>query len=209
MTVQPSCIPLNYTGISFLVDQLEAKSAKASEDQKSEENEPQNQETETETSDVTTPRTAFHRETDIDTKMTLYDLIRRIAKYTSMPQAVFVVGILYIDRYLTSQTHPAELTENNVQLVTLTAMMLAQKFYVDNPLDNKSWAWIGNTPIRTVNACEVLFLTTCSFQLIVAPDKHRKYSHALERVIRKRQSPRKKETKEDKEKEPVAHKAKD
>ncbi len=102
--------------------------------------------------------------------LTLYDLVRRIAKYSEIPKSVFVVGILYIDKLLAECRRTKNrfyLTKTNVNNVTLVAMMIAQKYFIDTPLDNKSWAWIGNIPLAHLNEYETMFLRINQFRLSI------------------------------------------
>ncbi|KAG9397393.1 Cyclin PHO80-like [Carpediemonas membranifera] len=122
--------------------------------------------------------------------LSLYDIVRRIAKYSEIPKDVFVIGILYIDKVLTEPSRGRQkffLTKNNVNTITLTSMMLAQKYYVDTPLDNKSWAWIGNIPLSLLNKYEMDFLRICQFKLTIAPERHAKYLSALDDLVQRRQ----------------------
>ncbi|GIQ87905.1 cyclin PHO80-like protein, partial [Kipferlia bialata] len=102
--------------------------------------------------------------------MSLFQLVRRVARYSNATTEQFCVGLLYLDRIVSkkfSDGRRVYMTENTSHMMVLTASMLACKFLQDVALDLQSFAWIGGVDLHQLRAAEHAMLRLLAFDMLV------------------------------------------
>jgi hypothetical protein len=101
----------------------------------------------------------------------------RILKYASCSNECFILALIYIDRLI--QRNNFLLTELNVHRVTITAVLLAAKFFDDAYYNNAYYSKVGGVLGIELNGLEVDFLFRINFSLHVTPEVFEKYKAEL------------------------------
>ncbi|CAB9518173.1 Cyclin-U4 [Seminavis robusta] len=99
--------------------------------------------------------------------------LERIHKYASCSSQCFIMALIYIDRLI--QRNGFLLTELNVHRVTVTAILLAAKFFDDAYYNNAYYAKVGGVLVAEMNGLEVDFLFRINFSLHVSPELFEQY----------------------------------
>uniref|UniRef100_A0A7S0EVZ1 Cyclin n=1 Tax=Hanusia phi TaxID=3032 RepID=A0A7S0EVZ1_9CRYP len=110
------------------------------------------------------------------------DYAERIAKYSSCSYCCFVVGIIYMDRFIQRQRmleRDFRINSLNVHRLLLASVMVAAKFLDDFYYSNEFWAKIGGVPNVELNTLEIEFLFLTNFELHVARDVYDSYREEL------------------------------
>ncbi|KAG8339554.1 Cyclin Cyclin N terminal domain [Trypanosoma vivax] len=94
-------------------------------------------------------------------KISVWDYMRRIAKYSGCSPECFVVGAIFIDRYLTKTNFP--ITFRNVHRLVITAMLISAKLRDDIFFSNAYYASIGGVSNSELNRLEINFLETINW----------------------------------------------
>ncbi|CAL0310345.1 unnamed protein product [Lupinus luteus] len=105
--------------------------------------------------------------------------IDRIFKYSGCSPSCFVVGHIYIDRFI--QHTEVKLTSLNVHRLLITSIMLAAKFMDDAFFNNAYYAKVGGVSTGELNRLEMSFLFSIDFRLQVSVDTFGKYCWQLEK----------------------------
>jgi hypothetical protein len=101
----------------------------------------------------------------------------RILKYAACSNECFILALIYIDRLI--QRNNFLLTELNVHRVTITAVLLAAKFFDDAYYNNAYYSKVGGVLGSEMNGLEVDFLFRINFSLHVTPEVFEKYKAEL------------------------------
>mmetsp|Transcript_57660 Transcript_57660/g.151744 ORF Transcript_57660/g.151744 Transcript_57660/m.151744 type:complete len:247 (+) Transcript_57660:339-1079(+) len=110
------------------------------------------------------------------------DYAERIAKYSSCSSCCFVVGIIYIDRFIEqqkAQNREFRMNSLNVHRLMLSSIMVAAKFLDDFYYSNEFWAKIGGVPNNELNTLELEFLFLTNFDLHVRREVYDMYRERL------------------------------
>jgi hypothetical protein len=107
----------------------------------------------------------------------VFELFFRILKYASCSNECFILALIYIDRLI--QRNNFLLTELNLHRVTITAVLLAAKFFDDAYYNNAYYSKVGGVLGSEMNGLEVDFLFRINFSLHVTPDVFEKYKAEL------------------------------
>ena len=102
--------------------------------------------------------------------VSVMDYSERIAKYSSCSYCCFVVGVIYMDRFIQQQRHMQKdfhVHSLNVHRILLASVMVAAKFLDDFYYSNEFWAKIGGVPNAELNTLELEFLFMTNFDLHV------------------------------------------
>ena len=102
--------------------------------------------------------------------VSVMDYSERIAKYSSCSYCCFVVGVIYMDRFIQQQRHMQRdfhVHSLNVHRILLASVMVAAKFLDDFYYSNEFWAKIGGVPNAELNTLELEFLFMTNFDLHV------------------------------------------
>ncbi|CAN0001363.1 unnamed protein product, partial [Ectocarpus sp. 4 AP-2014] len=101
----------------------------------------------------------------------------RILKYSSCSNECFVLGLIYMDRFI--QRNDFALTALNVHRVAITSVMVAAKFFDDQYYNNAYYAKVGGVPCVEMNSLEIEFLFGLDFNLAVTSEEYRNYRERL------------------------------
>ncbi|EKX44257.1 hypothetical protein GUITHDRAFT_43885, partial [Guillardia theta CCMP2712] len=110
------------------------------------------------------------------------DYAERIAKYSSCSYCCFVVGVIYMDRFIQRQRmleRDFRINSLNVHRLLLASVMVAAKFLDDFYYSNEFWAKIGGVPNVELNTLEIEFLFLTNFELHVRIDVYDSYREEL------------------------------
>jgi hypothetical protein len=101
--------------------------------------------------------------------ISIADYMRRIHHFVGCNDEIFVVGLIYIDRFLFRR--PAIVMNTlTVHRLVVTAILVAAKFYNDSVFNNKFFARVGGLATSELNLLETEFLFGIDFKLIVESD---------------------------------------
>mmetsp|Transcript_1137 Transcript_1137/g.2474 ORF Transcript_1137/g.2474 Transcript_1137/m.2474 type:complete len:237 (+) Transcript_1137:165-875(+) len=110
------------------------------------------------------------------------DYAERIAKYSSCSYCCFVVGVIYMDRFIRQQRalqRDFRVNSLNVHRLMLSSIMVAAKFLDDFYYSNEFWAKIGGVPNSELNTLELEFLFLTNFELHVKRETYDGYREEL------------------------------
>ncbi|KAJ4733364.1 Cyclin-P3-1 [Rhynchospora pubera] len=105
--------------------------------------------------------------------------MERIYKYSKCSPSCFVLGLVYMDRYL--QQPGVCVTSLNVHRLLITSVVLAAKFIDDAFYNNAYYAKVGGISTREMNRLELNMLFCIDFRLKVDVTTFGKYCLQLEK----------------------------
>mmetsp|Transcript_25028 Transcript_25028/g.59119 ORF Transcript_25028/g.59119 Transcript_25028/m.59119 type:complete len:230 (-) Transcript_25028:158-847(-) len=106
------------------------------------------------------------------------DYVERIRKYSLCSPCCFVIGLVFMDRYL--QRNPDFILSSlSVHRLVLTSVLLAAKFLDDFYYNNSFWAKVGGIPVAELNALELELLFKLNFDLHVSVEEYIRYRGTL------------------------------
>ncbi|KAF8279568.1 putative CYC2-like cyclin 6 [Trypanosoma cruzi] len=111
-------------------------------------------------------------------QISVFDYIRRIAKYSYCSPECFVLSIIYIDRYLFATKFP--LTFRNVHRLMITAVIVSAKLRDDTHYSNTYYASLGGISTAELNGLELEFLKTIDWMTWVEPSQFEEYRAGLQ-----------------------------
>lgn len=114
-------------------------------------------------------------------------LTNRIQKYFQCSYECFVCSLAYIELLLRNQQfvlnsysiHRVILTTYNRNLVLMSSMVAAAKFYDDSFFTNDLYARIGGVPVDEMNNLELDFVFLINFSLLITPEEYQKFYNEL------------------------------
>lgn len=115
--------------------------------------------------------------------VSVIDYSERIAKYSSCSYCCFVVGVIYMDRFIQQQRamqRDFHIHSLNVHRILLASVMVAAKFLDDFYYSNEFWAKIGGVPNAELNTLELEFLFMTNFDLHVSRAVYDSYREELQ-----------------------------
>ncbi|CUF16635.1 CYC2-like cyclin, putative [Bodo saltans] len=101
--------------------------------------------------------------------MTIRLYCERIVKYSKCTPEAFVVGMLLLCKFTVFSGHP--ITVFNVHRMLITSTLIAAKMRDDEYYANTYYARIGGITADELNALEVHFLTTLSWDMWIGEDE--------------------------------------
>lgn len=105
-------------------------------------------------------------------KITLYEYLMRIKKYTNFEFSSLILSLIYIDRLC---LEGIELNENNIFKIVLTSIMISIKYNEDTFYQNDFIAKIGGVTIKELNKLEYKFSQILDFNFFVDHEDYNKY----------------------------------
>lgn len=114
--------------------------------------------------------------------VSVIDYSERIAKYSSCSYCCFVVGVIFMDRFIQQQRalqKDFHVHSLNVHRILLASVMVAAKFLDDFYYSNEFWAKIGGVPNAELNTLELEFLFMTNFDLHVSRAVYDSYREEL------------------------------
>ncbi|KAJ3676296.1 hypothetical protein LUZ60_003708 [Juncus effusus] len=106
--------------------------------------------------------------------------LERIYKYAKCSPSCFVLGLVYMDRYLEKEKSVV-VTSLNVHRLVVTSVVLAAKFSDDAFFNNAYYAKVGGISTKEMNRLELNLLFCIDFRLRVDVSTFGKYCIQLEK----------------------------
>eukprot|EP01059_Diplonema_ambulator_P005102 TRINITY_DN14818_c0_g1_i1.p1 TRINITY_DN14818_c0_g1~~TRINITY_DN14818_c0_g1_i1.p1 ORF type:complete len:236 (+),score=50.28 TRINITY_DN14818_c0_g1_i1:236-943(+) len=95
--------------------------------------------------------------------MSLADYVQRIADYSCLSVAPYIVAVMFLDRL--DARHPHIIGHRNIHKLFLTALCVAHKAIEEYQLLNSTFSVIGAVSLPTLRACEAQFVTLLDWDL--------------------------------------------
>ena len=108
----------------------------------------------------------------------LKDYLKRIKTYSIASTEAFILALIYIDRYTTSNDNLC-VTPQNIHKLVITSIQSAAKFVDDFRYNNADMARIGGMSCQELNKLEQEFLTGIDFDLYVKLDEYQNIYHYI------------------------------
>ncbi|TVU19293.1 hypothetical protein EJB05_35433 [Eragrostis curvula] len=121
--------------------------------------------------------TIFHGHRVPDLSIKLY--AERIFKYAQCSPSCFVLGLIYMERYL--QQPNIYMTSLSVHRLLITSVVVAAKFIDDGFFNNAYYGKVGGISTREMNRLELDLLFSLDFRLKVNLETFRSYCLQLEK----------------------------
>lgn len=107
----------------------------------------------------------------------------RLVRYFKCSSNVYVIALIYLDRFLTARTN-ITINRLNIHRLLLVALVVAVKFHEDSTYFNSYYAQVGGLELQELNRLEREFFNGLNFQLAVTPSQFQVYvdelgTHAL------------------------------
>ena len=110
-------------------------------------------------------------------KISIFDYLLRIQKYSNIENSTFIIALIYIDRIC--EKKKIILTKYNIHRILFTSILIATKYNEDIIYDNLFYSKIAGVTIKELLILENYFLNIIDFDLFVSEDIYQKYSEYL------------------------------
>ena len=110
-------------------------------------------------------------------KISLFDYLYRIQKYTGVENSTLILALIYIDRICSKKQ--VTLTKYNIHRLLFTSIIIAIKYNEDTKYDNVFYSKIGGVSTNELLQLEGAFLKIINFELFVRDDLYKKYNDYL------------------------------
>jgi hypothetical protein len=110
-------------------------------------------------------------------KISIFDYLLRIQKYSNIENSTFIIALIYIDRIC--EKKKIILTKYNIHRILFTSILIATKYNEDIIYDNLFYSKIAGVTIKELLILENYFLNIIDFDLFVSDDIYQKYSEYL------------------------------
>lgn len=110
-------------------------------------------------------------------KISIFDYLLRIQKYSNIENSSFIIALIYIDRICTKKG--IILTKYNIHRILFTAILIAAKYNEDIIYDNLYYSKIAGVEIKELLVLENAFLNYIDFELFISNDIYKQYSEYL------------------------------
>lgn len=104
--------------------------------------------------------------------------IARLLQYAPCDRECFLTALIYMDRL--AEKCGFVFTSMNVHRSYLVSLMIAAKFFEDQPCDNGYFATVGGVSIQEVNSMEITFLTLLNYRVAVTGIEYNLYAQVVE-----------------------------
>jgi len=108
----------------------------------------------------------------------LESYIARLLQYAPCDRECFISALLYMDRL--SDRCGFVFNSMNIHRAYLTALLIAAKFFEDQPCDNAYFATVGGVSTHEMNNLEIQFLSLTEFRVTVTTWEYNLYSQLVE-----------------------------
>lgn len=113
--------------------------------------------------------------------ITLEAYIARLIQYAPCEKECFLAALLFMDRL--AERHNFIFNSMNVHRSYLVSLLLAAKFFEDQPCDNGYFATVGGVSLQELNSMEVQFLTLVEYRICVTQWEFNMYAQLLEENV--------------------------
>ena len=110
-------------------------------------------------------------------KISIYDYLLRIQKYSNAENNTIVLAIIYIDR-ICSKTNMI-LNKYNIHRILISSILVAIKYNEDQIYDNVYFSKVAGVPVSELNYLERKFLEIINYDLFVSDELFKKYNKYL------------------------------
>jgi len=104
--------------------------------------------------------------------------IARLLQYAPCDREVFLTALIYMDRL--TERCGFVFNSMNVHRSYLTSLMVAAKFFEDQPCDNGYFATVGGVSIQEINAMELTFLGLLEYRVAITGADYNVYAQVME-----------------------------
>jgi hypothetical protein len=111
-------------------------------------------------------------------KLSIFDYLLRIQKYSNIENSTFIIALIYIDRIC--QKKGIILTKYNIHRILFTSILIAIKYNEDIIYDNLFYSKVAGVTTKELLVLENSFLDIIDFDLYVSNDIYKKYSEYLD-----------------------------
>ena len=106
-------------------------------------------------------------------KISLFDYLFRIQKYTGIENSTLIIALIYIDRICKKKQ--ITLTKYNINRLLFTSIIISIKYNEDIIYNNLFYSKIGGISTDELIKLESVFLKIINFELFVQDDLYQKY----------------------------------
>ena len=121
-------------------------------------------------------KNAFYSETI--PKISIFDYIKRINKYTFIEINTMILSLIYIDRICLVENF--ELNYYNIHKIIFASILIAIKFNEDDIYSNNYFSQVAGVSLKELNLMEKQILVLLEFKLYVDDNDFEKYKKYLE-----------------------------
>jgi len=104
--------------------------------------------------------------------------IARLLQYAPCDRECFLTALIYMDRL--AEKCGFVFTSMNVHRSYLVSLMVAAKFFEDQPCDNGYFATVGGVSIQEINVMEITFLSLLEYRVAVSGVEYNLYAQVVE-----------------------------
>lgn len=110
--------------------------------------------------------------------ITLEAYIARLIQYAPCEKECFLAALLYMDRL--SERSNIVFNSMNIHRSYLCSLLLAAKFFEDQPCDNGYFATVGGVSLQELNTMEVQYLGMVDYRVCVTQWEYNMYAQLVE-----------------------------
>jgi len=113
--------------------------------------------------------------------ITLEAYIARLMQYAPCEKECFLAALLYMDRL--SERQSFVFNSMNIHRSYLICLLLAAKFFEDQPCDNGYFATVGGVSLQELNNMEIQFLSLVEYRVCVTQWEFNMYAQLVEECV--------------------------
>jgi len=110
-------------------------------------------------------------------KITLFNFLKRIIKYTNPEKSTLVICLIYLDRF--HDLTCLSLNFHNIHRLLLMSALIAIKYNEDEHCTNSYFAKVGGIPDEDLNNLEEVYLKAIRYNLYINDEEYEKYETYL------------------------------
>ena len=115
-------------------------------------------------------------------KISLFDYLCRIQKYSEVENSTIIISLIYLDRICNKKG--IKLTKYNIHRLLFTSILVAIKYNEDIIYDTKFYSKVAGVSVEELKILESAFLKIIDFQLFVSEELYNKYYNYLFREMK-------------------------
>ena len=106
-------------------------------------------------------------------KITIFEYLLRIKKYSKIENSTIIISLIYIDRIC--KKNQITLSKYNIHKLLFTANLISAKYNEDIIYDNSFYSKIAGVPAGELMNLEKSFLKMIDFELFISEEIYKKY----------------------------------
>jgi hypothetical protein len=111
-------------------------------------------------------------------KISIFDYLVRILKYTFIERNTLIISLIYIDRLC--ELSKITLTYYNIHRILVGAILIAIKYNEDSIYNNKYYSDVAGVTLNELNLIESKFIELCDCKMFVPYKVFENYCYYLE-----------------------------